>query len=255
MKEIFLKTVIALIFIVVIDASFFVYYDMNTCADSVWAAFIGVNIAYLSLYLIPIFANKERGLRILNNTLYLIGGFYIYTELFVVGMFLIWMEKSKKLPLVIQWIQDNTEWTFVTRASIDSPKLIIIVQLILFGIYIITLAANILANEATSKSIAQQNAESDKIRMLANEAYEVCQLVKTDKNAYKQATLCYDDIKASPLHSTPEVSTIEEDINSALLEMRIQAQEGKMEELAQTALRIRQLISKRNFRLKNNRNY
>ncbi len=254
MKEFILKTVIALMFIAVIDASFFVYYDMETCVDSVWAAFIGVNIAYLSLFLIPIFTHKERGLKILNNTLYFIGGVYIYSEIFVVLMFLIWMEQSKKLPIILQWIQDNTEWTFVTKASVDSPKLIIIVQLVLFGIYIITLFTNILANRTTGKSIAQQNAESSKIKMLMNEAYEICQLVKTDKNAYKQATQCYDDIKSSPLRSNSESLTIEEEINLALLEMRNQAQAGKMAEVSQTAIHIRSLISKRNFTLKNNLN-
>jgi hypothetical protein len=66
---------------------------------------------------------------------------------------------------------------------------------------------------------------------------------------------CYDDIKASPLRSTPEVQDIENEITSSLVLMRGYASSGDMSAVVTTASQVRQLVARRNSRLKNIRNY
>lgn len=225
MKKFFLKTIIALVFVVVLDGLFLLFRDINDCPDSVLSALVGLNIAYVSLFLVPICTPKQRGTQVLRDTLYLVGTIYFIFE-FIVGVtFLFWEQETMVLPVSI--------------------------QAALFGIYIIVLFSNVLANDATQKSINKQNAESANIKLLVEEAELTRQLVKSDKNAYKLLTSLYDELRTSPIRSNPDVADIEKEMLTSLMQMRDYANAGDISEVIQTATQVRQLITKRNFKLKN----
>lgn len=228
MKKFFLKTVIALVFVIIIDGIFLLFKDINECSDSVLAALIGLNIAYISLFLVPICAPKQSGTKVLSDTLYLVGAMYFILE-FIVGItFLFWEQDTMKLPVIIQSV--------------------------LFGIYIIVLLSNVLANDATRQSLNRQYAESDNIKAMAGEANAILQLVNEPK-AYKLITSLYEELKVSPIRSNTDVADIEKEISTSLMLMRDYANEGNVSELEKIAIQTRQLIAQRNFKLKNIRHY
>ncbi len=229
MKKFFLKTVIALVFVIILDGLFLLFRDIHNCSDSVLSALVGLNIAYVSLFLVPICAPKQRGTKVLSDTLYLIGTIYFILE-FIVGVtFLFWEQDTMVLPVTIQSV--------------------------LFGLYIIILFSNILANDATQQSINRQNAESDNIKIMIEEAEVTRQLVESDKNAYKLVTTLYEELKASPIRSNLDVADIEKEILTSLMHMHDCANAGDFSEVIQTATQTRQLVIKRNFKLKNIRHY
>jgi hypothetical protein len=229
MKKFILKSIVALIFVIVLDGSFFLFHDIEQCATSVWAALIGLNVGYLALFLIPLCAPKEHGIKVLSDTLYLIGALYFMIE-FIVGVtFLFWEQETPTIPVVT--------------------------QAILLGLYIVVLVVNILANDSTQEALDKQNEESDNIKFLLNEAADICLLVKKGSPAYRAVSQCYDDIKASPLRSTPEVTDIESELSTTLQMMHDYASAGDLVSVISTASRVRQLVARRNSKLKNIRNY
>lgn len=228
MKKFFLKTVIALVFIIILDGLFFLFKDISNCPDSVLSALIGLNIAYISLFLVPICALKQNGTKVLSDTLYLIGAIYFILE-FIVGItFLFWEQNSMKLPVIIQSV--------------------------LFGLYIIILLGNVLANDATQKSINKQNAESDNIKAMIEQVETILYLIK-DGKAYKLVTSLYEDLKVSPIRSNIDVVNIEKEISISLMQMHSLAKTEEISEVIKIAAQIKQLIAQRNFKLKNTRNY
>lgn len=228
MKRFFLKTVIALVFIILLDGLFFLFKDISNCPDSVLSALIGLNIAYISLFLVPICASKQNGTKVLSDTLYLVGAIYFILE-FIVGItFLFWEQDSMKLPLIIQSV--------------------------LFGLYIIILLGNVLANDTTQKSINKQNAESDNIKAMIAQVETILYLIKDDK-AYKVITSLYEDLKVSPIRSHIDVVDIEKEISILLMQMYDFAKAEEFSEVVKIAGQIKQLIAQRNSKLKNIRNY
>lgn len=228
MRSFFLKTVIALVFVIILDGLFFLFKDISNCPDSVLSALIGLNIAYLSLFLVPICALKQKGTKVLSDTLYLIGTIYFILE-FIVGItFLFWEQETMLLPVTIQSV--------------------------LFGIYIIVLFSSVLANDATQQSIIRQNAESDNIKVMAEQAGIILQLVN-DNKVKKVLTSIYDELKASPIRSNTNVADIEEEISASIVLMHNYAREDNISELLRIASQTRLLIAQRNCKLKNIRHY
>lgn len=232
-RKFVLKTIIALIFVVIFDGLFFLIKDLEDCPASVWASFIGLNVAYLSLFLVPLLAPKGKGETVLSDTLYLVGSMYgtiyIIVQFFVGCIFIFWEPDSVVLPVSI--------------------------HLILLGIYVAILLSNVLANDATRRSLKEQNAQSDKLKTMLEVAYASLQLVKGDGNAYKCLSRLCDELKASPIGSSPEVLDIEGQISSSLMLMRDYASAGNLSETLRIANYVLELTKMRNFKLKNQRHY
>jgi len=229
MKKLFLKMIIALVFVILLDGLFFLFKDIHTCPASVWSALIGLNIAYISLFLVPMCAPNQQGVKVLSDTLYLIGVIYFSLE-FIVGVtFLFWEQDTMALPVAI--------------------------QAVLFGLYIIILLSNVLANDATNKSLSRQYAESDNVRELAEMAVSVRQLVSADTKVYALVTKLHDDLKSSPIRSNQDVTGIEGELSATLMHMQDSAEAGDMAEVVKAANQARLLVNKRNYKLKNIRHY
>lgn len=229
MKQFIIKTILALIFIVLLDSLFFIFTDVQTCPDSVWAAFAGLNIGYLALFLIPLMSPRENGLMVLSAQLYLVGVFYYMAEVIVGLVFL-----------------------FVEQPTLLWP---VVIQSVLLALYIIVLLSSVLANDATRKSIARQDSESRNIRFMAEQANEARRMLESDANAYKQLSRLYDDLATSPLRSSEESRATEEEIYSSLMLLKSYAEDGDVEHTVETAAKIRQLVAKRNFQIKNIQHY
>ena len=130
----------------------------------------------------------------------------------------------------------------------------VIIQSVLFGLYIIILLGNVLANDATQKSINNQNAESDNIKAMIEQVETILYLIKDDK-AYKLVTSLYEDLKVSPIRSNIDVVDIEKEISISLMQMHNLAKTEENSEVIKIAAQIKQLIAQRNFKLKNTCNY
>lgn len=229
MRKFILKSIIALIFVILFDGMFFLGHDIHQCPDSVWAAFAGVNIAYLSLFLIPLLTPKRDGVAVLSGTLYLIGIFYFLAELTAGVTFLFWIQDTMFLPVLVQGI--------------------------LFAVYIVILLMNVLANDATISSLNRQETLSDRRHQWMNEVRAVKEIVALDKKTEKIVERCYDDLSGCSISTSPEVSDVENEINTAVMLMKDYAQDGNLAEVAKIAMNIRALVSKRNNKLYYKRNY
>lgn len=223
MKSAILKTLIYLLLIAVFDVIFVYSVDIETCNHSILAAAIGLNVAYLSLLLIPLLAPRQKGQMVISATLYLIGVFYFISEVIAATAFMIWPPENIIWPIAV--------------------------QAVLFVIYLILLLSSTLANDATQNALNVQREQSCTIRERAERIAEIMYTVKSHESA-KLLERCYNEAKNSPLKSCAEVAGIENEIDSLIMLINDYAVDNNTEELNNAISRLRNAIQKRNNKLK-----
>lgn len=223
MKQFFFKTIICLIFLALVDGLFFAFADYRNCPDSMWAALIGINIGYLSLLLIPLAAPKQNGQRVLSGTLYLIGSLYFISELIAGLIFLFWPTVALVWPVCVQSI--------------------------IFGIFLIVLLSSVLGNDATVASINEQRQQSCIVRNRADEVNAILTLI-SDGECRKLVNKCYFELRNSPLKSSPEVSSLEQEIDQHIMLLNSYVTENNIEGIKSSTAKIRVTLGLRNNKLK-----
>lgn len=223
MKEFILKTFIALIFLFLFNGLFFFFQDLRICPVSVWAAFAGVNVAYLSLFLIPALTPRRQGVRVLSATLYLIGILYFVAELATGIAFVFYVHTSLFWPVAIQTI--------------------------LFAIYFIVLLSSVLANDATQASLDHQQSRSDIRRDWVLEAENTLSLISDNPAVRKAVERCRDDLRGCPLGHSFETKEFEDEISSHILCMKDAALDNQAEEVKKQAIIIRSIVAIRNHQI------
>lgn len=223
MKTFFFKTIIYLIFLILFDGLFIYFVDVSSCRGSVLAAAIGVNVAYISLLLIPLLSPRKKEHVVLSGTLYLIGSFYFILELITAILFICFPLESILWP--------------------------VIVQACLFAIYMILLLSSTLANDATQRSKNIQQMQGRTVRDRADAIYDIMNMAPDD-SLKKRLSICYDELRNSPLVNSPEVMSIENEIDALIMLINEHATEGLTDEMNKAINQLRLAINKRNNKLK-----
>lgn len=228
MKQFILKTIVYLIFLVLINGLFFTLVDYHKCPDAMWAALIGINVGYLSLLLIPLLIPKSNDHRVLSGTLYSIGSFYFAFELIAGVIFLFWPTETISWPVGI--------------------------QAVLLAIYLVVLLSSYQSNNATIHSVDEQREQSDAIFNRANDLRVILDLTP-DGDCKRIINICYSEIKNAPLKSDPKVAGIEQEIDQLIMALNSYVAENNNERIKSTVGRIRMANTQRNNILKHLTNY
>lgn len=227
MKNILLKVVVGIVFLALFNTLFFVLGGTDHLA-SVWISYAFLHVSYLCLLLTPLFKIKHDGLTTLSATLYLINTSYFILEL-IAGLTFIF------------WIQEEIFWP-------------LLIQSVMFVIYLLIFCFNVLGNDATQASIKKQQQQSDYIRRLSLKLRTV--INSTDnQDIKKMVRRCYEGMCASPLNSTPDVADLDLEIENAVKELADAAASGNPEKVVPIEKRLCSLISERKETLKLTCNY
>lgn len=181
MKNNIIKVVIALIFLVLFNGLFFFLCGTEQSA-STWISYGFIHLAYLCILVTPLLSKSGNGLEVLTYSLYSRALAYFSVEL-LVG--------------VVCIIVDPV-----------SPTWPVVIQSILFAIFLIMQLMSVLANDSTTKSIRKQANESLYIRGMA-QRLQVAMRNINDPEVEKIVVRCYEAVNNSPLQSFPEAVNAE----------------------------------------------
>ena len=188
MKSNVLKTIIALVFLVLFNVIFFLVGGTEH-VDSVWLSYGFVHAAYLCLLATPLFCKSGKDTFVLSASLYLRGLFYFFTELVIGVVFIVLALDSITWPLIVQGL--------------------------LLAIFIVLQLMSVLANDATQASMQKQRTESINIRSLAQKVQSRMREMPDD-DVRKQVVRCYDALTACPIESYPEAQDAEAALSAAV---------------------------------------
>lgn len=184
--------IIDLVFLVVFNVIFFMTggFERTTTA---WISYGTIHFAYLMLLLTPVFTTKGTRQALYGATVFTISITYFIVE-FAVGLLFIVL---KFLPY----------------------QLAIIVQLLLFGVYVVLLVSNILANEKTQESMKRHETEiiytkdyASMLRPLIDQAQ--------DRQMSRKIEFFYDLMHSSQAKSCEEVKDLEARIERGIEELK-----------------------------------
>ena len=184
MKKNVLWLLIAVILLTAFNAAFFLVTNERTSAT--WISYGDIHIAFLMLFLSLSLVGKEKNKAILNLSLNAVSVIYFIIEL-LIGV-------------------------IVISLSPQTPTAAILVQSILFAIYLVIFLSVLLANQHTMEAEAQHASDiqfiktsAARIKILVNQVDEFSQ-----RRLIEQA---YDAVRSSPSKSDYSVATIESDIS------------------------------------------
>lgn len=175
--------ILKLVFPVIFNLAFFLALGF-TATTSQWLSWAAINVSY-GAFLWTLCEPVKANLSVLRFSLYLIGACYWVVEL-VVG-------------LVFMLLLAN------------SPMLAGIVQLVLFGLFLVVLLSSKMANVSTEQSLERQRTQGQFLMELRS-GVSAChsQMDSAVLGELEQA------LEVSPLASTPEVASLEQMLRNNL---------------------------------------
>lgn len=225
MKKNTLWILLDLVFLAVFNTVFFVLGGMEHPA-SAWISYGFIQFAYIMVLVTPLFIRESSHSAMFGFTLYSVTAVYFLAE-FVVGLIFIF-------------------------ARSGSYKAALVVQIIIAGIYAVSLISNMIANESTADNAAQHEAEAAYIKQIS--ALVKPLVGKMDNAAANRKTEhLYDALHSSPAKSSPAVQTLEADIERKIGALRKAAADGSEDEVIKIAEEATALIEERNEILKSAR--
>lgn len=215
------KFALEILFLAVFNTLFFVICGTEN-TTSTWVSYAFIHLAYLFILITPYFNRGTKGLSILGTTLYSISICYFLLEL-IAGISLIFLQLDSK-------------WT-------------ILIQVIMFALFLVVFLSNFMANKATQESIATSQKESNYIKEQSYQLTQVLQLIQ-DRNAHKKVEKCYELLRCSPTKSTPRAKDIESEIGNQIVELKKVASTNDITQLNLLSDLLKKKIEERNQYLK-----
>ena len=190
MKSNIIKTVIALIFLIVFNLLFFLLGGTERTMTE-WICYGFIHAAYLCLLATPLLCRgAKKGETVLSGSLYLRALIYFFVELLIGLVFICFFAEEPILwPTIIQ-------------------------SVILAGFIIMQLMST-LANDATRQSLDKQRQERIHIRSLADLLRDTMQTT-TDPGTRKKIERCYESISNSSIESFPQAANAEMELENAV---------------------------------------
>ncbi|GHT67531.1 hypothetical protein AGMMS50239_30890 [Bacteroidia bacterium] len=212
------------LFLIVFNLLFFMLGDSGDAKTSVWISYGFIHFAYLAMLLTPLLVRRSSAEQDYGRPLYVITSAYFLTEL-VAGVTLILIAP-------------------------ETVKVTIIIQAVLAAVFIGWLLVHLIANEHTAAATVQREAEL----LYVKESSAILQSVlsrTTDKTAAKKVERLYDLIHSSPVKSTDNVCSLEQQIINEI-ELLNNIGQNEIEKIIATAEKLYQLAEERNRQLKTN---
>lgn len=198
--------ILKLVFPVIFNLAFFLALGF-TATTSQWLSWAAINVSY-GAFLWTLREPVKANLSVLRFSLYLIGACYWVVELVVGLVFMLLLAHS--------------------------PMLAGIVQLVLFGLFLVVLLSSKMANVSTEQSLERQRTQGQFLQGLRS-SVSACysQMNLTELQDLEQA------LEVSPLVSTAAVAALEQELRANLskLKQAVAAQDHKQaRQLAATML-------------------
>lgn len=198
--------ILKLVFPVIFNLAFFLALGF-TATTSQWLSWAAINVSY-GAFLWTLREPVKANLSVLRFSLYLIGACYWVVELVVGLVFMLLLAHS--------------------------PMLAGIVQLVLFGLFLVVLLSSKMANVSTEQSLERQRTQGQFLQGLRS-GVSACysQMNLTELQDLEQA------LEVSPLVSTAAVAALEQELRANLskLKQAVAAQDHKQaRQLAATML-------------------
>lgn len=178
------RAVLWLVFLVVFNLAFFVLTGVEHPV-SVWIAYAFIHVAFLLMFLVPYLAN---------------GGSSRHVYVFALG-------SSSAVFFLVQLVVGIV----VIALAPEDYKVSLVVQVVLLGISVGILAANVAANDHTAAQVERHESEVAFIKDVSARLKPLVGRVQ-DRDAARLVEKTYDVVHASPSRSTPAVASIERDI-------------------------------------------
>ena len=221
-KKVVLGILLDLAFLIVFNVCFFVIGSTNHTAAG-WLAYGFIHFAYIMVLLTPVLARKSFPVYIWGLTIAGISTTYFIVE-FIVGIIFIVLNH-------------------------DSIKVDLVVQVIIAGLYLVTLLANMIANETTADNIARNK---DEVAFIKNASSRVKALMDKfdDKKANKAVEQVYDLIHSSPSKSCVAAQSYENDVVNKIGELESYVSSNDKGQAVRVAGEIVELMEERNRKVR-----
>lgn len=178
------RAVLWLVFLVVFNLAFFVLTGVEHPV-SVWIAYAFIHVAFVLMFLVPYLANGGS-----SRQVYVVALGFSSTVFFLLQL---------AVGIVV-----------IAMAPADY-KVSLVIQVVLLGISVGVLAANVAANDCTATQVERHESEVAFIKDVSERLKPLPAKVR-DRDAARLVEKAYDVVHASPSKSTPEIAFIERDI-------------------------------------------
>lgn len=192
MKSLIFRIVLSLLFLVVFNVLFFLLCGTEN-KDSVWLSYGFIHFAYLLMLILPLFKTKGDASYYLSWTLYSQGFSYFLLEL-VAGVVFI-------------------------ALNLDSIAWPLIVQTLLWFVFMLIIIANAWANDSTSKSLEKREQELASYQQNRLAIRRLSSLT-SNMNLKREINLLYDKMSASSSRQTEQTKSIDNDIECTIAALR-----------------------------------
>ena len=170
-----------LVFLAVFNVIFFLVGGKEH-STAVWICYAAIHVAYLLLVITPMLTAKSKNPAVLGFPLYTVSGVY-FLVVFVVSLVFILINP-------------------------ENYKTCLVIQIILMGLYLVLLFANLIANESTAEAEARHEQELRYVKEGSEQIKGIMECV-SDRKMRRKVEEIYDLLHASPVKSSAEVREYE----------------------------------------------
>ncbi|MCD7708238.1 MAG: hypothetical protein LUI02_00015 [Clostridiales bacterium] len=220
-----LKNAIYIVVIVIINILFYGIWGVNH-VPAAWISYLFIHIAAALVIVAPYLAERGREVALYTVVLDMVSIVYFIAEL-VVGFIFIIIQPIHFRPALFS-------------------------QLIMFGVALIIMLANMIANAHTAESLDKREHELVYVKESASILKSLMSRI-TDDGASKKVEYVYDLINSSPIKSSPAVQELERQAMSEIDRLCSVVNNGGEDmnaEIIASTDKIKDLAEERNRRLK-----
>ena len=201
---------------------FFVLGGINHGA-SVWISYGFIHFAYFMLLITPLLIHAGRSAAVFGFSLYYISAIYFLVEIFAGTVFIL--------------------------VSPEGYTAAFSIQIIIAGLYGITLIANVIANERTAGAEAKRQVAISFIKDASAKLKGLLESID-DKEVKKKVEQVYDALYSSPVKSHPDLEQIETRILQSIYTLEEAIVAGNKDGIIFLAGSLETMIDERNRQLK-----
>ena len=217
--------VLYLIFPVVFNILFFVLSGGDRLRNaSTWISYVSIHFAYIMLVITPMLVREGKSAAIFGFALKSISAAYFVTALIAGVLFIL-----------------NDPETVTAALS---------VQLVLAGLYGITLISNVFANEKTAVAEEERQHQISYVKSASAQLKGILDRI-SDKETARKVERAYDAVASSPVKTHPNLAQTETKLLSLIDELSDAVTDGGKQDIISKADSLLSAVNERNNRLKN----
>lgn len=130
--------------------------------------------------------------------------------------------------------------------NLKSVVVTIVVQIILLGLFIISISINTMSNNSAQETLKNDKQQFNKIDDMARRLETLLKTID-DRNLYKKIEKAYDDVKNSKLNIIEDTTQVDNDILQAISIIEYNVQNDNANSIDDQITQIHNLVIKRNM--------